>query len=88
MPGDVPRVNRQLAVSRSFRDKSLKHTSSVMANQEAIDIEKRFKDPLKAAKELIFEAPRRDSKDHISCKGDGRSFETTKKKKKRKKETK
>jgi serine/threonine protein phosphatase PrpC len=39
----------------------------VMANQEAIDIARRIKDPLKAAKELTTEALRRDSKDDISC---------------------
>jgi serine/threonine protein phosphatase PrpC len=38
-----------------------------MANQEAIDIARRIKDPLKAAKELTTEALRRDSKDDISC---------------------
>ncbi|BAT81834.1 hypothetical protein LR48_Vigan07g145500 [Vigna angularis] len=93
MPGDVPRVNGQLAVSRAFGDKSLKsHLRSdpdvqttevdididililasdglwkVMPNQEAVDIARRMRDPLKAAKKLTAEALRRDSKDDISC---------------------
>ncbi|KAJ1376502.1 PPM-type phosphatase domain [Sesbania bispinosa] len=93
MPGDVPRVNGQLAVSRAFGDKSLKsHLRSdpdvqsidvdvdidililasdglwkVMPNQEAVDIARRMKDPLKAAKQLTAEALKRDSKDDISC---------------------
>lgn len=38
-----------------------------MANQEAVDIAKRIKDPQKAAKQLVNEALNRESKDDISC---------------------
>lgn len=38
-----------------------------MANQEAVDIAKKVKDPQKAAKQLLAEALNRDSKDDISC---------------------
>ncbi|WJX62903.1 protein-serine/threonine phosphatase [Trifolium repens] len=93
LPGDVPRVNGQLAVARAFGDKSLKsHLRSdpdvqntdvdvdidllilasdglwkVMANQEAVDIARKVRDPLKAAKQLTAEALKRESKDDISC---------------------
>ncbi|KAG4159817.1 hypothetical protein ERO13_D02G197900v2 [Gossypium hirsutum] len=39
----------------------------VMSNQEAVDIAKKTKDPLRAAKRLITESLNRDSKDDISC---------------------
>ncbi|KAK6916128.1 PPM-type phosphatase-like domain [Dillenia turbinata] len=39
----------------------------VMANQEAVDIARRIKDPQKAAKQLATEALNRESKDDISC---------------------
>lgn len=38
-----------------------------MANQEAVDIARRIKDPQKAAKQLVAEALNRESKDDISC---------------------
>lgn len=38
-----------------------------MANQEAVDIARKCKDPQKAAKQLTAEALKRDSKDDISC---------------------
>jgi len=38
-----------------------------MANQEAVDIARRIKDPQKAAKKLVAEALDKDSKDDISC---------------------
>lgn len=39
----------------------------VMTNEEAVDIARRIKDPLKAAKQLITEALQKESKDDISC---------------------
>jgi len=41
--------------------------NQVMANQEAVDIARKVKDPLKAAKQLTAEALKRESKDDISC---------------------
>ncbi|KAG2322779.1 hypothetical protein Bca52824_015992 [Brassica carinata] len=41
--------------------------SKVMSNQKAVDIAFKFKDPKKAAKQLIVEALKRNSKDDISC---------------------
>lgn len=38
----------------------------VMSNQEAVDIARKMKDPLRAAKSLAAEAVKRDSKDDIS----------------------
>lgn len=38
-----------------------------MANQEAVDIARRIKDPQKAAKQLVAESLNRESKDDISC---------------------
>lgn len=38
-----------------------------MSNQEAVDIARKVKDPVKAAKQLAAEALNRDSKDDISC---------------------
>lgn len=38
-----------------------------MANQEAVDIARRIKDPQKAAKQLTADALKKDSKDDISC---------------------
>ncbi|CAJ2648978.1 probable protein phosphatase 2C 10 [Trifolium pratense] len=93
LPGDVARVNGQLAVARAFGDRNLKsHLRSdpdvqpedidqdtellilasdglwkVMANQEAVDIAIKIKDTQKAAKQLIAEALKRESRDDISC---------------------
>jgi protein phosphatase 1L len=39
----------------------------VMANQEAVDIAIKIKDPQKAAKQLTAEALKRESRDDISC---------------------
>lgn len=38
-----------------------------MANQEAVDIAIKIKDPQKAAKHLTAEALKRESRDDISC---------------------
>jgi protein phosphatase 1L len=38
-----------------------------MANQVAVDIAIKIKDPQKAAKQLIAEALKRESRDDISC---------------------
>ncbi|KAI3439862.1 PPM-type phosphatase domain-containing protein [Psidium guajava] len=93
IPGDVPRVDGQLAVARAFGDKSLKiHLSSepdvavemiddesefiilasdgiwkVMSNQEAVESIRNIKDAQLAARHLIEEALKRNSKDDISC---------------------
>ncbi|KAK4478985.1 hypothetical protein RD792_014492 [Penstemon davidsonii] len=74
LPGDVPRVNGQLAVARAFGDENLKaHLSSepdvrnVMSNQEAVDMIRHIRDPQSAAKRLTTEALARKSKDDISC---------------------
>lgn len=55
-----------------MRKKSIKsllfHVNiQVMSNQEAVDIARRIKDPMKAAKQLTTEALKRESKDDISC---------------------
>lgn len=41
--------------------------SKVMSNQKAVDIALKFKDPKEAAKQLVIEALKRNSKDDISC---------------------
>jgi len=46
---------------------SIHYNSQVMANQEAVDITLKIKDPQKAAKQLIAEALKRESRDDISC---------------------
>lgn len=38
-----------------------------MSNQEAVDLAKKVKNPLTAARQLTLEAFKRDSKDDISC---------------------
>lgn len=45
----------------------LKLIEQVMSNQEAVDIAKKLRDPKEAAKQLIAEALKRNSKDDISC---------------------
>lgn len=50
-----------------FRSSYVCDMKQVMANQEAVDIARRIKDPLKAAKQLITEALEKESKDDISC---------------------
>ncbi len=39
----------------------------VMSNQEAVDLVKKIRDPMAAAKQLSTEALNRKSKDDISC---------------------
>ncbi|CAN1844506.1 Probable protein phosphatase 2C 58 [Linum perenne] len=78
LPGDVPRVDGQLAVARAFGDRSLKvHLSSEPdVSEESVDDEAEFlilasdgvwKDAKTAAHQLIEEALTRKSKDDISC---------------------
>ncbi|KAH0705615.1 hypothetical protein KY289_010691 [Solanum tuberosum] len=67
IPGDVPRVDGQLAVAREFGDKSLKRDILVMSNQEAVNCIKNMKDAKAAAKHLSEVAISWKSKDDISC---------------------
>ena len=39
----------------------------MLSNEEAVDIARKTKDPQRAAKQLVAEALKRDSKDDISC---------------------
>lgn len=39
----------------------------VVSNEEAVEIARKFRDPQRAAKQLVAEALKRESKDDISC---------------------